>query len=100
MSGLSDHLHSRQTGAPVGFGGTKKKVCVGELEELTGPELWTRELGFQEGSQYPSNDGLAPVTSDHFPSSPSSLANGLHLQKRLGLSTCQRRQTETQNKRT
>lgn len=53
MSGLSDHLHSGQTGAPVGFGGTKEKECVGGLEELTGPELWTRELGFQEGPSIP-----------------------------------------------
>lgn len=98
MSGLSDHLHSGQTGAPVGCGGTQaaEKACLGGLEGLAGPELWTRELGLQEGSQDPSNDGLAPVTSDHFPfSSPSALANGLHLQRRLGHSTCRRRQTET-----
>ncbi|KAL7381224.1 hypothetical protein ABVT39_002404 [Epinephelus coioides] len=98
MSGLSDHLHSGQTGAPVGCGGTQveEKACVGGLEGLAGPELWTRELGLQEGSQGPSNDGLASVTSDHFPaSSPSALANGLHLQRRLGHSTCRRRQTET-----
>lgn len=98
MSGLSDHLHSGQTGAPVGCGGTQAegKPCVGGLEGLAGPELWTRELGLQEGSQDPSNDGLAPVTCDHFPPpSPSALANGLHLQRRLGHSTCRRRQTET-----
>lgn len=98
MSGLSDHLHSGQTGAPVGCGGTQAegKACVEGLEGLAGPELWTRELGLQEGSQDPSNDGLAQVTSDHFPSSsPSTLANGLHLQRRLGHSTCRRRQTET-----
>lgn len=95
MSGLSDHLHSGQTGAPVSCGGTQaeEKACV---EGLAGPELWTRELGLQEGSQDPSNDGLAPVTSDHFPSpSPSALANGLPLQRRLGHSSCRRRQTET-----
>ncbi|TKS88472.1 AT-hook DNA-binding motif-containing protein 1 [Collichthys lucidus] len=98
MSGLSDHLHSGQTGAPVGCGGTQAegKACVEGLEGLAGPELWTRELGLQEGSQDPSNDGLAQVTSDHFPSSsPSAVANGLHLQRRLGHSTCRRRQTET-----
>lgn len=98
MSGLSDHLHSGQTGAPVGCGGTQAegKACVGGLEGLAGPELWTRELGLQEGSQDPSKDGLALVTSDHFPSSsPSALANGLHLQRRLGHSSCRRRQTET-----
>ncbi|XP_041811964.1 AT-hook DNA-binding motif-containing protein 1 [Chelmon rostratus] len=97
MSGLSDHLHSGQTGAPVGCGGTQTegKACVGGLEGLSGPELWTRELGLQEGSQDPSNDGLAPVTSDRFSSSsPSALANGLHLQRRLGHGTCRRRQTE------
>ncbi|XP_026156632.1 AT-hook DNA-binding motif-containing protein 1 [Mastacembelus armatus] len=98
MSGLSDHLLSGQTGAPVGCGGnqTEEKGCVGELEELEGPEFWTRELRLQEGSQDSSNDGLAPVTSDHFaPSSSAALANGLHLQRRLGHSTCRRRLTET-----
>lgn len=68
---------------------------MGGLEGLAGPELWTRELGLQEGSQDPSKDGLTLVTSDHFPSSPSALANGLHLQRRLGYSSCRRRQTET-----
>ena len=98
MSGLSDHLHSGQTGAPVGCSGSQAegKACVGALEALAGPELWTRELGLQEGAQDPSKDGLALVTSDHFPSSSlSALANGLHLQKRLGHSSCRRRQTET-----
>ncbi|KAM7373116.1 hypothetical protein PAMP_007996 [Pampus punctatissimus] len=104
MSGLSDHLHSGQTGAPVGCGGiqTEEKGCVGGLERLEGleglegPELWTRELGLQGESQAPSNDGLAPVTPDHFPpSSASALANGLHLQRRLGHGPCRRRQTET-----
>ncbi|XP_042291150.1 AT-hook DNA-binding motif-containing protein 1 [Thunnus maccoyii] len=98
MSGLSDHLHSGQTGAPVGCGGTQaeEKGCVGGLEGLDGPELWTRELRLQDGSQAPSNDGLAPVTPDHFPpSSASALANGLHLQRRLGHGPCRRRQTET-----
>lgn len=98
MSGLSDHLFSGQSGAAVGSSGNQaeEKGCVGGLEELEGPELWTRELGFQEESQDPSNDGLAPVTSDHFPPlPPSALANGLHLQRRLGHSTCRRRQTET-----
>lgn len=98
MSGLSDHLHSGQTGAPVGCGGTQAegKARLGGLEGLAGPELWTRELGLQEGSQDPSNDGLVSVTSDHFPpSSPSTLANGIHLQRRAGHSTCRRRQTET-----
>ncbi|XP_056255989.1 transcription factor Gibbin [Seriola aureovittata] len=98
MSGLSDQLFSGQSGAPVGCGGdqAEEKGCVGGLEELERPELWTRELGFQAESQDPSNDGLAPVTSDHFPpSSPSALANGLHLQRRLGHNTCRRRQTET-----
>lgn len=96
MSGLSDHLRSVQTGAPVGCGGNQAEVkaCVGGLEGLAGPELWTREL--QEGSQDASKDGLALVTSEHFPSSsPSALANGLHLQRRLGHSSCRRRQTET-----
>lgn len=50
-----------------------EKVCVGVLG---GPDPWTRELGPQEGSQDPSNNGLAPVTSDHFPPlSPSTLAS-------------------------
>ncbi|KAK5855155.1 hypothetical protein PBY51_005289 [Eleginops maclovinus] len=97
MSSLSDHLHSGQTGAPVGCGETQaeEKACVGGLEGLAGPELWTRDLGLQEGSQDPSNDGLASVTLDHFPSSPSALANGLHLQGRLGHSSCRRKQTAT-----
>lgn len=98
MSGLSDHLFSGQSGAPVGCGGNQaeEKGRVGGLEELEGAELWTRELGFQEESQDPPDDGLAPVTSDHFPpSSPSALANGLHLQRRLGHNTCRRRQTDT-----
>uniref|UniRef100_A0A673CG08 AT hook, DNA binding motif, containing 1 n=1 Tax=Sphaeramia orbicularis TaxID=375764 RepID=A0A673CG08_9TELE len=98
MSGLSDHLHSGRSGAPVGCGGTRaeEKGCIGRLEGLEGPELWTRELGFQEGSQDPSDNELALVSSDHFsPSSPSTLSNGLHLQGRLGHNTCRRRQTET-----
>ncbi|XP_041663897.1 AT-hook DNA-binding motif-containing protein 1 [Cheilinus undulatus] len=98
MSRLSDHLHSGQTGAPVCFSGTQAKetAFVGGLEGLAGPEVWTRELGPQEGSQDPFNDGLAPLTSDHFPSSsPAALANGLPLQRRLGLNTCRRRQLET-----
>ncbi|CAK6949525.1 transcription factor Gibbin [Scomber scombrus] len=98
MSGLSDHLHPGQTGAPVGCGGTQaeEKGCVGGLEGLDGPELWTRELRLQDGSQAPSNDGLVPVTPDHFTtSSASTLANGLHLQRRLGHGPCRRRQTET-----
>ncbi|XP_029299479.1 LOW QUALITY PROTEIN: AT-hook DNA-binding motif-containing protein 1 [Cottoperca gobio] len=97
MSSLSDNLHSGHTGAPVGCGGTQaeEKACVGGLEGLAGPELWTRELGLQAGSQDPSHDGLASVTADNFPSSPSALANGLHLQRRLGHSTCRHRQTDT-----
>ncbi|XP_067358787.1 transcription factor Gibbin [Channa argus] len=98
MSGLSDHLFTGQTGAPVGCGGNQaeEKGCVGGLEELGGPDLWARELRLQEESQDPSNDGLASVTSDRFPPpSSSTLANGLHLQRRLGLNTYRRRQTET-----
>lgn len=98
MSGLSDHLHSVQTGAPVGCGETQaeEKGCVPGLEGLEGPEFWTRDLELQGGFQDPSHDGLALVTSDHIPpSSPSTLANGIHLQRRLGHSTCRRRQTET-----
>ncbi|KAM3596582.1 uncharacterized protein V6R79_017279 [Siganus canaliculatus] len=97
MSGLSDHLRSGQTGAPVGCGQAEGKACVGGLEGLAGPELWTRELGLQEGSQDPSNDGLAAVTSEHFASSSSAsaVANGLHLQRRLGHSGCRWRQTDT-----
>ncbi len=98
MSGLSDHIHSGQTGAPVGCGGTQAagKSSVGAPAGLAEPELWTRGLGLQEESQGPSNDGLALVTCDHFPSSsPSALANGLHLQRRLGHNTCRRRQTES-----
>lgn len=94
MSG-SDHLLSGQTGAPVSCGENQaeEKLCLGRLE---GPDLWTRELRLQEGSQDPSDDGLAPVTSNLFtPLSPSALANGLHLQRRLGHSTHRRRQTET-----
>ncbi|KAM9838360.1 transcription factor Gibbin [Aulostomus maculatus] len=96
MSGLSDHLPSGQTGTPVGCSAIEDKGCVGELEGLQGPSLWTRELGLQDGSQTHSNDELASVTSNHFPShSASTLANGLHLQRRLGHSTYRRRQTET-----
>lgn len=97
MSGWPDPLYSGQTGAPVGCGGTQgeEEACVGELERPTGPELWTRELGLQEGSQDPSENGLAPVTSDLFPFCPPALAKGLHQQRRLGHSTCPRRQTET-----
>lgn len=99
MSGLSDHLHSGHTGAPVGCGGTQAegKASLGGLEGLAGPELWTRELELQEGPQDPSKDGLALVTSDYIPSSssPSALSNGLHLQRRLGHSSCRRRQTDT-----
>ncbi|XP_060915079.1 transcription factor Gibbin [Labrus mixtus] len=98
MSRLSDHLHSCQTGAPVGFSGTqaKEKALLVGLERLAGPELWTREFGPQEGSENPFNDVLAPLTSDNFlPSSPASLANGLHLQRRLGLNPCRRRPLET-----
>ncbi|XP_023124831.2 transcription factor Gibbin [Amphiprion ocellaris] len=101
MSGLSDHLHTGQTGAPVGCGESQaeEKGCIADLEGLEGlegPEFWTRELGLQGVFQDPSQDGLALVTSDHIPpSSPSALANGLHLQRRLGHSTCRRRQTET-----
>lgn len=97
MSGLSEHLVN-QSGAPVGCGGNQaeEKRCVGGREELGGPELWTRELGFQTESQDPTDDGLAAVTTDRFPaSSPSALANGLHLQRRLGHNNCRRRQTET-----
>lgn len=98
MSSVSDHLHSGHTGAPVGCGETRaeEKACVGELEGLAGPELWTRELGLQEGSQDPSNDGLASVTPDHFPSSPSALANGLHRQGRLGHSRRKKTDTHTE----
>ncbi|XP_074543147.1 transcription factor Gibbin [Halichoeres trimaculatus] len=90
MSRLSDHLHSGQTGAPTGFSGTQaREIIVGGLEGFAGPELWTRELGPQEGPQDPFNDGLALLTPDHFsPSSPSALANGLQHQARLGFSTC------------
>ncbi|XP_069551448.1 transcription factor Gibbin [Brachyistius frenatus] len=95
MSGLSDHLHSSQTGAPVDCGETQaeEKGCVLGIEGLEGPEFWTKELGLQGGFHDPSHDGLALVTSEHVP--PSTLANGLHLQRRLGHSTCRRRQTET-----
>lgn len=94
MSSLSDHLRSGRFVAPVGCGGPRieEKVFVGGLEE---PELWTRELGLQEGSQDLSNNELALVSSEHFsPSSPSALSNGLHLQGRLGPGTCRKRQTE------
>uniref|UniRef100_A0A668AR57 AT-hook DNA binding motif containing 1 n=1 Tax=Myripristis murdjan TaxID=586833 RepID=A0A668AR57_9TELE len=96
MSGLSGRLRSGVGGAPGGCGGAlaEDKGCVGGLEGLEGPELWTREL-VQEGALEPSSDGPAPVTYDHFaPSSPSALANGLHLQRRLGDSLRRRRQTE------
>lgn len=98
MSGFSDHLHSGQTGAPVGCDGgqTEGKAFVGGLEGLAGSELWSRELRLQEASPDPSKDGLALVTSDHFSSSsPSALANGLHIQRRLGHSGCWRRQAES-----
>ncbi|XP_041823118.1 AT-hook DNA-binding motif-containing protein 1 [Melanotaenia boesemani] len=98
MSGLSDHLHSGQTGAPVGCGEIQpeEKVCVAGFEELEGPEFWSRELVLHGGFQDPSRDGLALVTPDHIPlTSPSALANGVRLQRRLGPSTCRRRHTET-----
>ncbi|XP_028255871.1 AT-hook DNA-binding motif-containing protein 1 [Parambassis ranga] len=96
MSGLSHHLHSSQSGAPVCDTQAEEKRCGGALEGLEGPEFWTRDLGLQAGFQDPSHDGLALVTSDHIPSSsPSALANGLHLQRRLGHSSCRRRQTDT-----
>lgn len=91
MSRLSDHLHSGQAGAPTSFSGTQdiKEIFVGGLEGFEAPEIWTRELGPQEGPQDLFNDGLALLTSDHFSSSsPSALANGLQHQTRLGLSTC------------
>ncbi|KAF7642120.1 hypothetical protein LDENG_00264270, partial [Lucifuga dentata] len=93
MSGSSHHLHSGSAGATVGCSGTQveEKECVSGLE---GPELWTREPGLQEGA----NDGSALLTSDHFaPSSPSALANGLHLERRPGHSTCWRRQTDARS---
>lgn len=97
MSGFSDHLHSRQTGAPVGCGGNQAdrnaRVAAG-LEGLTASDLWTTGLRLQEGSQEPPKERLA--TSDHFPPSSSSpLANGLHLQRRLVSSNCRRRQAKT-----
>lgn len=96
MSGLSHHLCSGQTGSPVGFGEIEEAGCVGGLEGLEGPELWTRELGLQDGSQAPANDELASVISSHFPpASASTLANGLHLQRRVGPGSYQRRQTQT-----
>lgn len=96
MSGLSHHLHSSQTGAPVCDTQAKEKGCGGALEGLERPEFWTRDLGLQVGFQDPSYDGPALVTSDQIPpSSPSALANGLHLQRRLGHSSCRRRQTDT-----
>ncbi|KAM9383844.1 transcription factor Gibbin [Pholidichthys leucotaenia] len=96
MSGLSDHLHSGQTGPPLSGGDTQveEKGCVESLEGLEGSEFWTRELSFQGEFQDYSHDGLDLVTSNHISSSPTStLANGLHLQTRLGPS--QRRHTET-----
>lgn len=96
MSGFSDHLHSGQTGAPVGCGGNQadRNARVAGLEGLTASDLWTTGLRLQEGSQEPSKERL--LTSDHFPpSSASALANGLHLQRRLLSSTCRRRQAET-----
>lgn len=96
MSGFSDHLHSGQTGAPVGCGGNQadRNARVVGLEGRTASDLWTTGLRLQEGSQDPSKERL--VTSDHFPpSSNSPLANGLHLQRRLVSSNCRRRQAET-----
>lgn len=96
MSGFSDHLHSGQTGAPVGCGGNQadRNARVAGLEGLAPSDLWTTGLRLQEGSQEPSKERL--VTPDHFaPSSTSPLANGLHLQRRLVPSNCCRRQAET-----
>ncbi|XP_072227212.1 transcription factor Gibbin [Leuresthes tenuis] len=98
MSGLSDHLHSDQTGAPVGCGETQpeEKGCVAGLEGLEEPEFWTRELALHGGFQDPSRDGLALVTPDHIPpTSPSALSNGVHLQGGLGHSTCRGEHSET-----
>lgn len=96
MSGFSDHLHSGQTGAPLGCGGNQadRNACVAGLEGLTVSDLWTTGLRLQEASQEPSKERL--ITSDHFPpSSNSPLANGLHLQRRLVSSNCRHRQAET-----
>lgn len=96
MSGFSDHLHSGQTGAPVGCGGDQadRNAHVAGLEGLAPSDLWTTGPRLQEGSQEPSKERL--VTSEHFPpSSTSPLANGLHLQRRLVSSNCRRRQAET-----
>ncbi|XP_029976627.1 AT-hook DNA-binding motif-containing protein 1 isoform X2 [Salarias fasciatus] len=97
MSGLSDHLHSGQTGTPADCSQSQagEKGGLEELEGLEGPEFWTRELGLQGGFQESPHDGLALVTADDIsPSSPSALANGLHLQRRPGHGACRRRQTE------
>lgn len=99
MSGLSGHLHSSQNRAPVccGEAQAKEKDCVVSTGGVEGPQLWTRELSLQAGFQDPSRDGLALVTPEHIPpSSPSVLANGVHLQRRLKHNTFRRRPTETQ----
>ncbi|KAM9738330.1 LOW QUALITY PROTEIN: transcription factor Gibbin [Menidia menidia] len=87
MSGLSDHLHSGQTGAPVGCGEARpeERGCAAGLPGLEAPEFWTRELALHGGFPDPSRDGLASVTPDHAPpTSPSALSNGVHLQGGLG----------------
>ncbi|XP_015227870.1 PREDICTED: AT-hook DNA-binding motif-containing protein 1 [Cyprinodon variegatus] len=97
MSGLSDPLHSSQTGAPTGLGKTQteKKGCVIGLEGLERPECWTGELTLHGAFQDPFLEGLALVTSDIAPTSPSILETGAYLQERLGHSTYLRSHSET-----
>ncbi|MED6292429.1 hypothetical protein CHARACLAT_000163 [Characodon lateralis] len=97
MSGLLDPLHSGQTGAPSGPGETQteKKGCTVGLEGLESPECWTGELTLHGALQDPFHDGLALVTSDIVPASPSILATGAHLQERLGHSIYLQSDSET-----
>ncbi|KAM6959170.1 transcription factor Gibbin [Aplochiton taeniatus] len=97
MSRLSGRLRSAVVG-PGAFGGAlaeDEEECGGELKALESPGGWPREvLGPQQGA-LPSMEG-APVTYDLFPRAAPSpgLANGLHLHRRLGLSTRRRRQLD------
>ncbi|XP_056153948.1 transcription factor Gibbin [Lampris incognitus] len=98
MSSLPERLRPGG-GEPRSCGGAlaEDEGCgVGGLEGLEGPELWSRELGVQEGAPQLSKDGPAPVTLDPFPPpSPSAQANGLHLHRRLGHDTPRRRKPKS-----
>ncbi|KAF7211202.1 transcription factor Gibbin [Nothobranchius furzeri] len=94
MSGLLGRLCSGQTGAPAGFGEIQTET--GCVEGLEGPELWTGEFTLPGGFQRPAHDGLALLTSDCILlTSPSALANGVHLQGRLGCNSYRQKLPKT-----